>query len=277
MTESTSLYQDRHNRSNGKYFKPEIIQPNHVLRQLFLIPAFLFFVFGGHGVVYAGISDDCSEALTPEVRNEDTAQSWWMSRHQEKLEEDGRETAELLFLGDSITQGWERAGSSVWDEHYAHRGAFNLGYSGDRTEHVLWRLQNGEVDDIRPELVILMIGTNNTGHRQDPPECTTRGIEMIVDELKDRLPETRILLLAIFPRGETPEDPLRQLNEEINERISSLADNNHVYFQNINDAFLDEDGHMPEEVMPDMLHPNEHGYSLWAKAMESTLGRLVPE
>lgn len=214
-------------------------------------------------------------ALTPAPLEEEWAIEWWIPRHEAKLEEDGRESARLLFLGDSITQGWEEAGVDVWEEYYAPLGAYNLGFSGDRTENVLWRLEHGEVEGINPELAVLMIGTNNTGHRQDPPQETARGVERILEELGRRLPDTKVLMLAIFPRGATPADSLRQLNNEINERISSLADNERVHFLNINEVFLDDEGRLPEEIMPDLLHPNEQGYELWAKEMESTLNRFL--
>ncbi|MEX0770386.1 MAG: platelet-activating factor acetylhydrolase IB subunit [Balneolaceae bacterium] len=214
-------------------------------------------------------------ALTPTPLEEEWAIEWWMPRHEAKLEEEGRESARLLFLGDSITQGWEEAGKEVWEEYYTPLGAYNLGFSGDRTENVLWRLEHGEVDGINPELAVLMIGTNNTGHRQDPPQETARGVERILEELGRRLPDTKVLLLAIFPRGATPADSLRQLNNEINERITALADNKRVYFLDINDVFLDEEGGLSEEIMPDLLHPNEQGYELWAEEMEPTLNRLL--
>jgi lysophospholipase L1-like esterase len=214
-------------------------------------------------------------ALTPAPLETEWAIEWWIPRHESKLEEPGREQAKLLFLGDSITQGWEGAGRDVWDEYYEPIGAFNLGFSGDRTENVLWRLQHGEVDGLNPELVILMIGTNNTGHRQDPPECTARGISMILDELKERLPGSQILLLAIFPRESSPDGSLRQLNNQINRLISGFADHERVYFENINEVFLTDQRVLTEEVMPDMLHPEEHGYRLWAKAMEPILSRIL--
>jgi beta-glucosidase len=198
-----------------------------------------------------------------------------MPRHEAKLEEEGREDARLLFIGNSITHGWENTGKEVWNEYYAGYGGYNIGFSGDRTENVLWRFQHGEVDGINPELAILMIGTNNTGHRQDPPECTAKGIEMILDELEQRLPDTEVLLLAIFPREASPEGELRQLNNEINNRIENLADGEHVHFLNINEAFLDEDGVLSEEIMPDLLHPNEYGYQLWAEAMQAKIEELL--
>jgi lysophospholipase L1-like esterase len=221
-----------------------------------------------------GCPDD-HPALNPAPLEEEWAIAWWIPRHESKLEEPGREQARLLFLGDSITQGWENAGREVWDEHYAPIGAFNLGFSGDRTENVLWRLQHGEVDGLNPELVILMIGTNNTGHRQDPPECTAKGISMILDELNELLPDSKILLLAIFPREASPDGSLRQRNEEINHLIAEFSDDRRVYFENINDAFLMDQGVLTEEVMPDMLHPEEYGYRLWAEAMDPILRRIL--
>lgn len=215
-------------------------------------------------------------ALTPGVLDEEWARSWWIPRHEQKLAASREQQVDLLFLGDSITQGWENAGAEVWDDYYVERNAFNLGFSGDRTENVLWRLQQGEVAAIDPEVVVLMIGTNNTGHRQDPAEETTAGVKAIITELNQRLPEAEILLLAIFPRGATPEDPLRQLNNEINQQLASLATNhNEVTFLDINEVFLDAEGHLPAHIMPDMLHPNARGYRLWATAMEPKLKELL--
>lgn len=220
---------------------------------------------------------DTSAALTPAPLQEDWAVEWWIPRHEEKLNADGRQSASLLFLGDSITQGWEESGSEVWQQYYAGYDAFNLGFSGDRTENILWRLENNEVDGMNPDLTVLMIGTNNTGHRQDDPECTTKGIETILNELEQRLPETHILLLAIFPRGENPDDELRQLNHKINSHIQQFGKRDEVTFLNINDTFLDDDGILSEEIMPDHLHPNKYGYQLWAEAMESKIRKLLGE
>lgn len=220
-------------------------------------------------------AEELPAALTPAPLETSWAVSWWMPRHREKLADSSRVSANLLFIGDSITHYWEDQGAPVWNEYFGDREAFNLGYSGDRTENVLWRLENGEVDGMNPELVVMMIGTNNTGHRQDPADVTARGVEEILNELEVRLPESEILLLAIFPRGETPEDPLRSLNSEINTRIAGLADNERVFFLDINDVFLDDEGNLPEDIMPDMLHPNEYGYQLWAEAMEPTLVQLL--
>lgn len=214
-------------------------------------------------------------AITPAPLEESWAIDWWMDRHLEKQEAPERESARIVFLGNSITQGLESEGEEVWNQYYADRNAFNLGFSGDRTENVLWRLQNGAVDGLNPEVVVLMIGTNNTGHRQDPPDETARGIEMILKELKTRLPDTRILLLAIFPHGEEPDHEMRQLNSAINQQIADFSDQDRVWFMNINKVFLSDNGYLPESIMPDFLHPNEKGYRLWAEAMEPMLNTLL--
>ena len=210
-------------------------------------------------------------ALTPAPLQEEWAVEWWMPRHEQKLAEDGRESAKILLIGDSITHGWENTGKDIWEEYFGDYSTYNIGYSGDRTENVLWRFEHGEIDGVNPKLAIVMIGTNNTGHRQDAPECTAKGVELIVDQLNQKLPGTAILLLAIFPRDATPEGEMRQLNTKINERIKELDGRENVSFLNINSAFLDEKGNLAEDIMPDLLHPNEDGYRIWAKAMKPAI------
>ena len=217
-------------------------------------------------------------ATIPEVQTAEWAKSWWMPRHEEKLEQKkSMGEVDLLMIGDSITHGFEGGGKAMWEKYYAPRKALNLGFSGDRTEQVIWRLQHGAVDGISPKLAVIMIGTNNTGHRQDPAAETALGIKQIIQELQDRLPKTKILLLAVFPRGATADDKLRVLNEEINDRIEKLADDKTIYFLNINDQFLDDDGALPKAIMPDLLHPNAEGYVLWAEAMEPSIAKLMGE
>ncbi|CAN5365177.1 hypothetical protein BH23BAC3_BH23BAC3_31650 [soil metagenome] len=226
-----------------------------------------------HGSIDGG--RECGPALTPAPLEEEWAVEWWIPRHEEKLQKEVRETARLLFLGDSITHGWETTGNEVFKQYYADYNTYNIGFSGDRTENVLWRLQNGEIDGINPEAAVLMIGTNNTGHRQDPSECTSEGILKILDELHDKLPETHVLLLAIFPRDEFPDDELRVLNREINQKIEMYGEREQVTFLDINHLFLDDDGVLSEEIMPDLLHPNERGYQIWAEGMNSTIQGLL--
>jgi lysophospholipase L1-like esterase len=183
--------------------------------------------------------------------------------------------AELLFIGDSITQGWEGAGKEVWEKTYASRKAVNLGIGGDRTQHVLWRIQNAPFDaNFKPKAAVVMIGTNNSNGEDNTPGQIADGIAAIVQELRKRLPETKILLLAIFPRGENF-NPQRGKNAQVNEVIHKLADGKNVYFMDIGHKFLETDGRLPAEIMPDYLHLTAKGYQIWADAIEARLKQLL--
>jgi len=215
-------------------------------------------------------------SVTPEVQTAEWAKAWWMPRHEEKLKEKEKlGTVNLLWIGDSITHGWEGAGKATWEKYYANRQSLNIGFSGDRTENVLWRLNNGAIDGIAPKVTVIMIGTNNAGHRQDSPSDIAAGVSEIIKTLRAKLPETKIVVLAIFPRGADKEDGLRKLTDGANEKLKDFANDKDVFFVDINSSFLDADGKLPKEVMPDLLHPNEEGYRRWAEALEPTLVKLM--
>jgi len=221
-----------------------------------------------------------TESVTPAMLEESWSVDWWLPRHQKKLEEKRQLVAagtppQLVFIGDSITEGWEKSGSAVWQRHFSQYHALDLGFGGDRTENVLWRLQHGEIDGIAPKVAVVMIGTNNTGHRGEDPQTTAAGIQRLLDEIRQRLPSTKVLLLAIFPRGEQPDDAQRRLNERVNAIISRFADGRDVVFLDIGKAFLDPSGRLSRDVMPDLLHPDEKGYAIWQRAMDASLQRLL--
>lgn len=199
----------------------------------------------------------------------------WMRRHESFNERVKQGRVDLIFIGDSITQGWEGAGKNVWAEFYGHRNAVNLGIGGDRTQHVLWRLDHGNIDGISPKLAVLMIGTNNSG--SNTPEQIAEGVKAIVEKLRAKLPATKILVLAIFPRGETKDDPRRKVNEAANALIQKLADDQWVFYLDIGPKFLAPDGTLSREVMPDLLHLNEKSYRIWAEAIEPMVKRLMGE
>jgi beta-glucosidase len=259
-----------------------------VNKKLLLLLSVSVLLFSGR--LSAQQADPCNvvigahAAVTPVPR---ATPEWWMPRHQAVLERVAKGNIDLLMIGDSITHGWENSGKAIWDKYYAPRNAANLGFSGDRTEHVLWRLQNGEVDNICPKLVVLMIGTNNSGGDQYTPEQIADGIKAIVCTLRTKLPETKILILAIFPRGDAAQRADKEGNADFNaqwakndkasELASKLADNKMIFFKDINKAFLNDQRVLTRDVMPDLLHPKEAGYQLWAEAMEPTLAKLMGE
>ena len=202
---------------------------------------------------------------------------WWKKRHEQKLAAAKGAECDLLFIGDSITHSWEGPGKKVWQKYYGKRNAFNIGYSGDRTEHVLWRFDNGELANFQPKVAVIMIGTNNTGQSMQKAEETAAGVQAIITQLHKHSPETQVLLLAIFPRGATADDPKRKLNDAINTILKTYDDGKTVHYLDISSAFLDQDGNLPKSVMPDRLHPKADGYKLWADAQEPKLKELLGE
>lgn len=196
---------------------------------------------------------------------------WWMKRHQ-SMNKNAKKPHDLLFIGDSITQGWEGSGKGTWEKYYANRKALNLGISGDRTEHVIWRLDNGNLrNQKKAKAAVVMIGTNNTGHIMQDPTEVRDGVERIVSTLRARCPQAKILLLGVFPRGVKPGDAKRKNNLEINKLISKFHNGKRIHYLDISDRFLTAEGILTKEVMPDALHPKQKGYEIWAEAIEPKL------
>jgi len=223
-----------------------------------------------------------NSAIRPEPRDAN-----WVKRHEGFVAEAKQGGIDVLFLGDSITDFWRRennpnqGGGPVWKKNYAPLHAANFGISADRTQHVLWRMQNGELDGISPKVVVLMIGTNNTGYEPDKvtprntvPQ-TIEGVKAVVRGLRAKLPATKVLLLAIFPRGEKPDHLQRLQIAEINRSLAQLADGKTIRYLDLGPKFLAADGTLPKDIMPDFLHPNEHGYEIWADAMRPTLTAML--
>ncbi len=197
-------------------------------------------------------------------------ESWWKNRFEQKLALVKQGGWELVFMGDSITHGWEGSGKKIWDEKFGAYKALNLGYGGDRTEHVLWRLDHGELDGYQPKLLVLMIGTNNTGHRpevREHPEDTAAGIKAILGKIAEKSPTTRVVLMPIFPRSSKPTNSARIRNDKVNALIRPYADGQRVVLLDINQDLLEPDGTLTKEMMPDFLHPKEKGYTVWANAL----------
>jgi beta-glucosidase len=182
--------------------------------------------------------------------------------------------AKVIFIGDSITQGWEGDGKDVWAKYYAHRDAVNFGIGGDRTQHVLWRLDNGNIDGLRPKAAVLMIGTNNSNGEDNTPGQIADGVVAIVKKLRTRLPDAKILLLAIFPRGENYSAQRGKL-AMINQVIRRLADDRNVFWVDFGHKFLNDDGTLPRELMPDYLHLSKKGYEIWAESIEDQLSKII--
>ena len=182
--------------------------------------------------------------------------------------------AQVVFLGDSITAGWGGQ-KALFDKEYAQYKAANFGIGGDQVQHVLWRVENGEFEGIKPKAVVLMIGTNNVGNPAHTPELVAAGIKNIIDAIHKRSPDTKVLLLAIFPRSAKLTDAGRVKNQKVNDIIAKFDDGKKVHFFDIGAKFLTADGTLEKSVMPDLLHLNAASYKVEADAIREKLASLV--
>lgn len=210
-------------------------------------------------------------AVEPDHRH-----SWWTLRNDAVNERVKQGNVDLLMIGDSITHSWEGGGKKYWDKYYAPRNAVNMGFSGDRTQHVLWRLEHGHLEGISPKLAVLMIGTNNSNGKDNTAEEIADGIIAICEKLRTKCPRMKVLILAIFPRSPELSDQ-RQKNAKASLLASKIADDEMIHYLDINEKFLTKDGFLTKKIMPDYLHPNEAGYGIWAEAIESKVAELMGE
>ncbi|HEV2841106.1 MAG TPA: GDSL-type esterase/lipase family protein [Chthoniobacterales bacterium] len=195
-------------------------------------------------------------------------------RHAQFLERAKQGEIDLVFLGDSITDRWPRVGEGSWQKLAPYKPA-NFGIEGDRTEHLLWRLEQGELDAISPKVVVVLVGTNNVFYFPDEkPEWTVRGIERVVALIRKRVPESKVLLFGIFPRDEK-NGRVRRTIAAINHELKRLDDGAHIRFADIGAEFLDGDGNISPDIMPDQVHLSAKGYDLWYRSLESILPAML--
>jgi lysophospholipase L1-like esterase len=202
----------------------------------------------------------------------------WPVKRFEMINEEVRNTAHrVLFLGDSLTERFPHDAPLVWREHMQPRGVVNAGVSGDRTENLLWRLRNGNLDGKPPALIVMLIGTNDLAYDGPPrsPELAAEGIRANLFYLRRRLPETRILLLGLLPRGASPDSELRRKTVAVNRLISGCADRRFVFYAYLGGALLDARGRLTAEVSPDRLHFSEIGYAKLAPILDALIDKLT--
>ncbi|HZL77722.1 MAG TPA: GDSL-type esterase/lipase family protein [Candidatus Limnocylindrales bacterium] len=171
-------------------------------------------------------------------------------------------------------QGWEGRGSNVWQNYYGSRKCLNFGVSGDRTQHVLWRCEHGQLDGIKTKVAIVMIGTNNSNKEDNTEDDILAGVQAIVQQIRTRQPDTKIILLGIFPRGKTFSVQRGKILQ-VNQALVRLDDGKNIFYLDFGPQLIENDGSISKSVMPDYLHPNEHGYNIWAAAIEPKLKELL--
>ncbi len=203
-------------------------------------------------------------------------------RHAEKIQLVKKHKYDLLFVGNSITNNWEKpAYQTVWKKYFGSRNAINLGFSGYRTENIIWNIKNGELENQSPKVIILEIGTNNIDEKNYPTRHTAGqlagGMEKIVSIFREKCPDSKIILLRCFPGCYGGPNPTshRRILERASDIVSHLADNKHIFYCDVNHVFLNNDGSINHDLLPDWLHPNPEGAKLWAQAMEPLLSELM--
>jgi lysophospholipase L1-like esterase len=195
----------------------------------------------------------------------------WLKSHKSFVARAKKGDVDILFMGDSITNGWRR--QKLWKDKYEPLKGANFGIGGDRTQNVLWRIKNGECDGISPKVVVLMIGTNNMGNNS--AQEIADGIKAVVKEFCSRLPKSKLLLLGIFPRSDKPEHEIRRKIKDVNQEIAKLDDGKSIRYLDIGEKFLDAKGVLSEDIMYDFLHLTSKGYRIWADAMDPTLQAML--
>ena len=203
---------------------------------------------------------------------------WWFARQAEKIGLMSKGDIDLLMVGDSITHNFEneKVGLKVWEKHFVPLKAINLGFGGDRTEHVLWRLDHLPVLKKAPKAAVLLIGTNNICWGGDKPKQAAEGVQAIAQKLKEIYPDMEVLVLGVLPRRRNLDHPHRKQINELNSYLPELLKGiNGVKYLDIGPSFLDEKGFLSKEMMPDTTHPSEKGHEIWAKAIAPELKRML--
>jgi lysophospholipase L1-like esterase len=224
-----------------------------------------------------------NSAVLPVPKLEDDCYDWWQ-RHEAVLAAKRVIDPEIVLIGDSITHYWggepqspgaPRRGLQSWEHVFGGKRVLNLGFGWDRTQNVLWRLNNGEIDGLKPKWIVLNIGTNNStgtkNARENTPAETAAGVEAILSLLEKKLPDSRVILMGVFPRGAKAKDPARAYISELNGLLAKIAETRQIPFIDLRDKFVDAGGKLRTELMADVVHPAERGYAIWAEALKAEI------
>src|SRR4051794_3373728 len=202
--------------------------------------------------------------------------------HQQLLAKAKAGGIDLYFLGDSITRRWGcsdaiwAADLANWKQNFYGWNAGNFGWGGDRMQNMLWRIQNGELDGVNPKVIVILAGTNNVGNRPGGEEKVadiTRGMDALIATCREKAPAAKIVLTAIFPRNDNP-DVLPEIRK-INDELAKRADEQTVFYLNVNDKLADANGRLFDGMTVDKLHLTVKGYQVWADGLRPILTQLL--
>lgn len=243
------------------------IQQTHMKPYRALLTAIALTAF----TVFAAHAEEL-ESTTP-VAAKTNGEAWW-NGNCERIDKDIAKMEgkiDVAFVGDSITVRWRD--SENWKKHWGSYRAVNMGIGGDQTQHVLWRLQNGDLDGYKAKLFVVMIGTNNMWSKEPDPAHAAAGVKAVIDLIQSKQPQAKILLMSILPTGAKP-NPGRDKRMAVNELISKFAGGS-VEYLDISAKYLEADGSISKEVMHDFLHLAPKGYDIWAEAISGKVKETV--
>ena len=224
--------------------------------------------------IVAGFATYAAELeSTIPVAAKTNGEKWW-NGNCERIDKDIQKLdgkIDIAFVGDSITARWRSP--ELWDKHWGSYRSVNMGIGGDQTQHVLWRLQNGDLDGYKAKLFVVMIGTNNLWGRDSKAADAAPGVKAVLDMIQAKQPQAKILLMSVLPTGEKP-NPGREKRAELNTLISKFAGGN-IEYVDVWDKFLEADGTINKEVMHDFLHLAPKGYDIWAEAIAAKVKEIA--
>lgn len=240
----------------------------------------LLSVIASFTLIVASAFSCASEDLTPSGTNPTPRAkefSWmsidaWNKMYTEDIAVADQGGIDLLFVGDSITAGWNW---DIWQKNFSQYHPANFGIGGDHTGNLLWRLKYGHAEKLKPKAVVLLIGVNNFGHLNETPTQVADGIKACVTLLRKIYPNAKILVNGVFPFEEQATSPKRELVKEVNALVTKLNDNKHIFVKDYGSIFLQADGSISKDVMGDFLHPSAKGYQIWVDAMLPDIQKLM--
>jgi lysophospholipase L1-like esterase len=226
------------------------------------------------------VPSEPADKASPRIGRDGQVSEYFMKMHVMFLQQRALGGIDLLFIGDMLIDNWRKpapaGGQEIWTKLYAPLNAANFGCGADKTQNLLWRIDHGELDAITPKVVVLLIGTNNI---QYPPDDILLGEMAVIQEIHQKLPNAKLLIIGLIPRGIDINNPyvvrMRDKIKKVNDGLAQLDDGQMTHFLDLGPQFIDDKGNLNTDLIPDGLHLNAKGYQVWAQSMQQVLSDMM--
>lgn len=214
-----------------------------------------------------------SDPLVAGANYYEDAPTEWLTSHRRQVREIRKVRPNVVFIGDSITKGWTTEGIDVWRQHFASAPSYCLGLGGDRAQHLLWRIEQGVLDQITPRVIVLMVGVNNLWYEADQfgIDRVSEALLRLGNVLRSKQPDAKIIQLSVLPALGDPNHTVRRHIDAVNQFLRTNVTRFGADFVDLTDIFQDESSMIRSDVMPDLVHPNRAGYALIADRIRPTI------